>query len=739
MPQYRMTPAELQQLLAQAQALHRAGRLAEAERVYLQLAGSAPGNPDLTHLLGVLAFQQGNASGAIERYRAAISLRRDFPQAHNNLAIALKSVGRLDEAAASFAAALETKPDYAEAGYNLGILLEARGNGAEAERAYRRALDIKPDWIEPLGNLGNLLRKAGRVAEAAPYLERAAALAPSDASAVGNLALLRIDQSRLAEARTLADRASSLASDSAQWLIAAGTAARLQKDFDGAIPKFERATKFESNDASLWFELGLALEACADDEAARAALARARELAPDWERLRWTEALLLPRIPRDDAEIAEALQRFDHGLEALESTLHLDTPERRTAVLEAATSLVPFGLHYLPGDHTARQVRYADLVAKVTRAAFPDFASPPARRTKRERIRVGFISSQVQDHVVMRYFADFIVKLDPVRFERLVWSTSDVRDAVTNEIAAKVDRFTAGESTLEAIAAHVRDTALDVLVFLDAGLDPRNGALASLRLAPIQMAFYGHPVTTGFDSVDYFVSGDLLETPTSSLQYREKLVRLPGIGASVQAPPAAGDGTWIEKLRTPGKPLVICLQNLGKVPPSFDATLAEILAKTGARLVFLNRGTRLTQRFRTRIDRALEARGVPRGAIHIEPTHDRGEFLGGIARADLVLDTPGFSGGATSLDALSTGTPIVAFEGESARARQTSAMLRSLGLDELIASDDAAYVALAVALLSDQARLDSLRRRIRAGAPRLFGDTRTITALQDFLAGRIES
>ena len=334
----------------------------------------------------------------------------------------------------------------------------------------------------------------------------------------------------------------------------------------------------------------------------------------------------------------------------------------------------------------------------------------------------------------MRYFSDFIVKLDPARFERFVWSTSDVRDAVTNGIAAQVDRFIAGESTIAKIAAGIRAASLDVLVFLDAGLDPRNGALASLRLAPLQVACYGHPVTTGFDSVDYFLSGELLETPESDAHYREKLVRLPGIGASVQPPPAPGDGTWIDKLRPPGKPVVMCLQNLGKVPPSFDATLAAILAKSGARLVFLNRGDRLTQRFRGRIDRALDAHGVPRGAIHIEPTHDRGEFLGGIARADLVLDTPGFSGGATSLDALSAGTPIVAFEGRSARARQTSAMLRRLDVSELIAPDDSSYASLAVGLLAEPARVESLRQHIRTNAHKLFSDASTIAALQDFLA-----
>ncbi|HEY2630085.1 MAG TPA: hypothetical protein VGI57_13225, partial [Usitatibacter sp.] len=453
----------------------------------------------------------------------------------------------------------------------------------------------------------------------------------------------------------------------------------------------------------------------------------------DWERLRWTEALLLPRIVDDESGIDLALQRFDRGLDAIESGLHLDTNAGRQAAFDAASTNIPFNLHYLPGDHTARQFRYADLVARCVRASLPDFVTPIPPTPKSDRLRVGFLCSHVQDHVVMRYFADFMLKLDPARFERFVWATSDVSDVVTEEVARNVDRFMAGESTIARIAADIRAASLDILVFLDAGLDPHNSALASLRLAPVQVACYGHPVTTGFDTVDYFLSGELLETPTSDAHYREKLIRLPGIGASVQPPPPAGDGQWIDALRTPGRPILMCLQNLGKVPPSFDATIAEILSRTGARLVFLNRGDRLTRRFRTRLDRALDALGVARDAVHIEPTRTRAEFIGGIARADLVLDTPGFSGGATSLDALSAGTPVVTFEGESARGRQTSAMLKLIGMDELVAEDDADYALIAIEMLGDKQRVDAARAQIQARSPSLFGDVRTVTAFQDFL------
>ena len=89
-----LTPQELNTLLRQAQSLHQAGRLAEAERDYLAIAEFSAGNAEIWHLLGVIAYQQGNFGPAIERYRKATELRVDFPQAHNNLAIALKATGQ---------------------------------------------------------------------------------------------------------------------------------------------------------------------------------------------------------------------------------------------------------------------------------------------------------------------------------------------------------------------------------------------------------------------------------------------------------------------------------------------------------------------------------------------------------------------------------------------------------------------------------------------------------------------
>lgn len=718
-----LTQAQLQDLLRRAQELHRAGDLAAAEAHYRQLAAGLPGNADLRHLVGVVAYQRGDARAAIGHYREALRLRPAFPAAHNNLGLALKSLGELDAAKLAFEAALAADPRYAEGAYNLALLHEARGDAAAAEAAYRAALASRADWPELLGNFGNLLRLRGRLDEAEPLLRRAADLRAGDPAAAGNLALLRIDQGRYAEARLLAEKA--------EWWGAAGTAARLMQDADGAVAHLERACKLTPSDAALWLELGLALRDTGDDAAAHAALARARELAPGDPRVPWAQATALPTFVEDESQARAALARFDAFLDALEAR----GPGDAEAELHAATMTQPFALHYLADDVLARQRRYAGLVARAARRALP-IAAPQRDTLAGRQIRVGFVSGYLRDHVVARYFGGLMTGIGGEAFERFAWFTGERADERTRAIAASVEHFVHATGSLRALAGAIHAARLDILIHLDLGLDPRSLALAALRLAPVQMALPGHPASSGLDSVDVFASAAAVEMQGSQRDYSEALACLPGLGATPWPPPAAGDGSWMHALRRDGAPLLACPQNLMKFGPAFDDVLADILARSGARLVLFDRGAGLTRRVRARLERFLARHGVDANALHFEPVRPYAEYLGGIAAADLVLDTPVFSGGGTSLDALGAGAAVLAFEGATARARQTSGMLRLMGVEELIARDGAHYAEIASALLADRERLRALRARIAARAPTLFEAADTVTAFARLLRER---
>jgi predicted O-linked N-acetylglucosamine transferase (SPINDLY family) len=355
--------------------------------------------------------------------------------------------------------------------------------------------------------------------------------------------------------------------------------------------------------------------------------------------------------------------------------------------------------------------------------AMPRFAAPIARRarTQGRRIRIGFVGAFFTRHTVSRYFARFWRDMDPRRFERWIWHTGSARDDESEASAAAVDHYRQGGEGIAALGDRIRSAELDVLVFPDVGMDPRQHALAALGLAPVQAALYGHPVTTGLPTMDAYFSGALLEPEHGEAHYSERLIRLPGLGAAPGAPEAAPNRGWFDGLRE-GRPAILCLQGPSKLPPAFDEVLARVLAATDARLFLFDRGRSLSERLLGRLVPVLERHGiVPERALTVLPGCAYPEFLGAIAAADFVLDTPWFSGGATSLDCVAMSTPVVAWEGPFARGRQTGAMLRAAGVPELVAGDAEGYVACAIRLVRDPSFAHQCRERLRSGRDRVFG------------------
>jgi predicted O-linked N-acetylglucosamine transferase (SPINDLY family) len=728
------SPPQALALFAKGQKHHQAGELGLAESHYQRVTKLDAGNADAWHLLGVVAYQQGKVDKAIGHYRRAVELRPRAAEMLNNLALALRAHGEFDAAVEAFAQAIRVRPEYATAAFNLGLLYEQRGDADAAERAYRQSLATQPNAANALTNLGNLLRRRGRLEEAEKYLYRAHVLTPDDAVSNGNLAMLRVDQQRWADARTLAETATRAEPGNAAWWETLGAAARMANDADAAVTALRRACELAPGIAANHLQYGLACDETGDRDAAAAALARAGELAPDWTRARWNAALALPWLPRDDAEAHGAVARVAASLDALHAALDAADAGQVASWFEAAEAVGVFQLAYLPGDHTALLARYGDLVARVVRLAHPALAEPVTPRARDGRLRVGFVSAYLHEHVVERYFGSWIRDLDPARFERFVWYTGASPDARLAAIVGAAEHSVAPPAELPVLAERIRAAQLDVLIYPDVGMDVRQHVLAAMRLAPVQCAAYGHPLTTGLATVDHYLGADALEPHDADTHYREHLVRLPGLGGAPRVPVAPGDGEWIDALRDGKRPLVACLQNLVKLPPAFDAVFSRVLAATDAKLVVFHRGVALAQRFRARIEPVLRAHGLdPARCLTIEAPRPYAEFLGGVVRLDCVLDTPGFSGGGTSLDALAVGAPVVCYDGRYARGRQTAGMLRLLELGELVAADDDAYVALATSLIRDASRRESLRAALLERAPRLFDAPGAVPAFEAFL------
>src|SRR5262249_58393548 len=96
--------------------------------------------------------------------------------------------------------------------------------------------------------------------------------------------------------------------------------------------------------------------------------------------------------------------------------------------------------------------------------------------------------------------------------------------------------------------------ALHILIYPEIGMGPVAAQLAAQRLAPAQCNFAGHPETSGYPTLDYFLSSELMEPPDGQQHYTERLVRLPNMSTYYEPvcpqsePNGASEFAWPSKV-----------------------------------------------------------------------------------------------------------------------------------------------------------------------------------------------
>ncbi len=150
-----------------AMELHRAGRLAEAEAIYLRLLRERQNDADALHFLGLLRVHQGRRPAAIEMMQRSLKIRPNNPHAWNNLGNVLLAENDQDGAERAYMNATNLSPKMAEAWFNLGILFRRKRQPDEALKSFRRVLDSNPRFSGAYESLGMLLYRMGRSDHAA--------------------------------------------------------------------------------------------------------------------------------------------------------------------------------------------------------------------------------------------------------------------------------------------------------------------------------------------------------------------------------------------------------------------------------------------------------------------------------------------------------------------------------------------------------------------------------------------
>lgn len=592
--------------------------------------------------------------------------------------------------------------------FNLGNEELARNRHDVAERHYRRALELNPGFAEAYANLGALLRDLGQSDEAEGLLLSAVQCKPDQGQARFNLAMLYIDQVRWTDAATQLKRL--LAADPSQA------------------------------DAQYW--LGNALLMGEGDAAgARAAYHAAVGLAPNFLLARWGEVIAqLPVIPQSQAEQFQAPALFARELERFEGWLRTNP----SADGDAAVGVqLPFYLAYIAQNHREILTMYgsmsADLVARWSQKV--GVAAPVG--SGGAKCRLGIVSAHIQNHSVWHaLLRGWIEHLDRDKFELHIFYTGSKHDAETEWASRRVAKLHHGQGSWIDWAKVISACQADVLIYPEIGMDATSVRLSLLRLAKVQLASWGHPISTGLPTIDGFITAQALEPPECSTHYSEKLIVLPRLGCCYQPfgtqPTCFDISIWGIQ---PDDRILLCAGAPYKYAPEHDAIWAEISRRCQPCKLIFFRGP--TESLAAQLEQRLRASFARLGvsfddSVRFIPWQSQPEFFALLDRADVYLDSIGFSGFNTTMQAIERGTPVVAFEGEFMRGRFASAILRQIGLDKWVAGSTDQYIALVETLVSDAKERQQARDQIVERRQELFDDRETVVAIEKVLQALCE-
>lgn len=752
--------------LEEAKALHAAGELHRAERIYRAILAVQPDQAETLHLLGTLLIQ----------------VKRDPETAEHALSEAARQL-----------------PDCASTQMHYGLALRLRDDFKGAERQLLRAIALRPNYADALSNLGAVLIRQGRMDEAADSLRQALSADPSHEAAQRMLDKLHKRVFGSADGELVNLAALDLSTLQFDTLSKAESLARAG-DQEAAIELLRGHKKRHALPARSWYLLAECLRQRECREEAFNELLALEAAHPAFERVNIGKAILcveraryseaqryLDNIPADSPVFPEtyhvranclrytkdyvgaehyytlALDAFpdrgpiynDYGLmlqriqrnaeaslqflEAIrldpqQSSVHnnlanaLKDQGRMADAMEIYRNAIDnfggapilranlvFSQNYVPGLSREEVFDTHRAYGKIIESGATPFTNHPNTREPQRRLRIGYVSGDFKLHSVHAFFEPLFDAHNRAEFCVYLYSNVAQPDVATEAYEAKADGFRNIRGLSDRQAAElIAGDRIDILVDLSGHTGDQRLGVFAWKPAPVQVTWLGYPNTTGMATIDYRFSDEITEPTGDADRYSsETIYRLPG-GFHCFRPVSIAPDVAPCPAETNGQITFGSYNYLAKINTEVIDTWASILAHVpNSRLLLKARGLSDLLCREAFIARFRDAGVSPNRVEILNYTRGIAEHLELYGRVDIALDTFPYNGTTTTCEALWMGVPVIALLGETHAARVSASLLDQIGLEPLIAPSKEAYIAHACELADDIPRLAELRRQIR--------------------------
>ena len=631
------------------------------------------------------------------------------------------------------------------------LALFQQGELAEADRLCRLILGAQPENFDALHLLGVIAVRDGKPREGADFLSRALAIRPDQAQGHNNLGAALADMKQYDAALASYDRALAINPGYADAYRNRGVALRDLRRYGAALECFERAIALAPGSAEACFGRGVTLQNLRRYEPALESYDQAICINPQYVEALFNRGAVLVELKRHEAarDTLERALRIDPGYDFLYGTwlqarmricdwnglAGFDVLEEKVSRGEKAATPGILSISASPALQ-----RVAAEIWTSARVPGSDALGTLRPSPLRDRIRVGYFSSDFHTHPVALLCAGLFEAHDRSRFELTAFSSGpDTGDETRNRIKDAFEHFIDVRDMPDLEAASLaRKLGIDIAVDLGGHTAESRTGIFAIRAAPVQASYLGYLGTMGASYMDYLIADPVIIPRGSRQYYAERIAYLPSYQVNDSKRRISDRRFTREELGLPVSGFVFCcFNNSYKITPPVFAGWMRILERVKGSVLFLYAET---DSVKVNLRGEAVRKGVDPARLVFGSRLPLAEYIARYRMAGLFLDTAPYNAGTTASDALWAGLPVLTRAGETFASRVAASLLTALDLSELITTTQEEYEQRAVSLAHDAPGLEKIRlnlERGRATSP-LFDTLSFTRSLEAVYAGMHE-
>ena len=361
------------------------------------------------------------------------------------------------------------------------------------------------------------------------------------------------------------------------------------------------------------------------------------------------------------------------------------------------------------------------------------------QNSKNSKIKLAFISEYLTSHTIGKLFKGIILNLDKNKFDIIVFHTHKTKKGIIYDDFIKAEKnnvitnYTLLKNFEEKINL-IKSKNIDILFYPEIGMSLELYFLSYVKLAKKQITSWGHPETTGNETIDYFLTSKLLEAPDCEKNYSEKLLYTNDL-PMYYYPPVVKD--TLSENEISKNNIYSCPQTLYKIHPEFDEALGSILNKDKKGILY----------FIKDVDNTYYKKLLERFKKNKYLDLDRIKFIDGLSwegyinhcgKASVLLDPFYFGSGNSFHESMYYGTPTVTKPTNYMKSRLVLGAYKQMGLESPpVVNTLEDYADTAVDLANDNKLLDIKKYYSKKAKEKLYKSKSIINDLEKIFTNLI--